>query len=309
MVTVETGTRKIFSGRGLGELQALLFLITLAASCALLQPQPPANVYYIVPSVTYFRDNPGYASTNVATVYRGQQVKILSTMADNWCQVEAVPGGQVGWIQRPLLSPVPIPTVTYTVTATEVPLRDEPQKEAGVRRVLHKGDLVRKLSENQQGWWWVLAEKDEVLGWIPGNVLSEQAAAAAPAGQATAPAGSGTAGTAASPPAAPSPYLYVAVANLDLHQLPLLSSQAVKTLKFNDKVERIAHSGFEWLKIRYPETGAQGWVQAPALTPSPSQSPKVFPPPKKKRALKRPRGFKPTEPETPQPEEIEPEAM
>jgi len=304
LVTVETGTRKIFSGRGLGKLQALLFLIALAASCALLQPQPPANVYYIVPSVTYFRDNPGYASTNVTTVYRGQQVKILSRIADSWCQVEAVPGGQVGWIQRPLLSPVPIPTVTYTVTATEVPLRDEPQKEAVVRRVLHKGDLVRKLSENQQGWWWILVEKDEVLGWIPGNALSEQAAAAAPAGRATAPSG-----TAASPPVAPPTYLYVAVANLDLHQLPLLSSPAVKTLKFNDKVEKVARSGVVWLKVRYPETGAQGWAQAPTLSDSPSKTPKVFPPPKKRRILKKSRRGSPAGTETPQTEEIGPEAM
>jgi uncharacterized protein YgiM (DUF1202 family) len=309
LVTVETGTRKTFSARGLGKLQALLILISMAASCAMLQPQPPPHVYYIIPSVAYFRDNPGYASANVATVYRGQQVKVLSRMANNWCQVETVPGGKVGWIQRPLLSPVPIPAETYTVTEAEVPLRDVPQKEAVARRVLHKGDKVRKLSENQQGWWWVLVEKDESLGWLPGNALSEETAAPAPAGQTGAPSGAGGAGTAVSPPAVQTPYLYVAVANLDLHLLPLFSSQAVKTLKFNDKVEKIGQSGADWLKVRYSETGAQGWAPVPTLTDSPSKTPKVYPPPRKRRIPRKARHFKPTEPETTQPAEVEPEAM
>jgi hypothetical protein len=303
LATVETEIRRQFSGRGLGKLLVLLFLAAMAASCAVLQSRPPSNLYYIIPSVTYFRASPGYASTNVATVYRGQQVKILSGMADNWCRVEAVPGGQVGWIKRPLLSPVPIPTVTYTVTAAEVPLRDEPKKEGVSRYTLHKGDKIRKLSENQEGWWWVLVEKDESLGWLVGNVLSEKGEAAAPAGPATAPSGA-----AVSPPAAP-PYLYVAVGSLDLHLLPLLNSQVVKSLKFNDKVEKIGQSEAEWLKVRYPETGAQGWAQAPTLTASPSKAPKVYPPPKKKRIPKKLPTAKPTAPETPQTEEIAPEAM
>jgi uncharacterized protein YgiM (DUF1202 family) len=313
LATVETGIRILFSGRGLAKLLALLLMMAMAGSCALiqlhLQPQPSNNLYYIIPSVTYFRDNPGYASANVATVYRGQQVKILSSIADKWCQVEAVPGGQVGWIQRPLLSPVPIPTVTTTVTAAEVPLRDVPQKEAVTRRVLHKGDLVRKLSENQQGWWWVLVEKDESLGWIPGNTLSEQASAATTAGQTATTAGAGSRGAAVPASANPSSYLYVAVANLDLHLLPLFSSQVVKTLKFSDKVEKVAQSGAEWLKVRYPETGAQGWAPAPTLSESPAKTPKVYPPPKKRRTLKRSRHTRPAEPETPQPEEVAPEAM
>jgi len=299
----------MFSGRGLGKLLTLLFLITMVSSCALLQPKPPANIYYTIPSVTYFRDNPGYASSNVATVYRGEQVKILSKMANSdWCQVQTVPGGQIGWIQRPLLSPVPIPTETYSVKEPAVPLRDVPQKEGISRQVLRRGDKVRKLSENPQGWWWVLVEKNESLGWLPGTALSEQANAAPPVGQAAGPSEAGSAETAVSAPPAPPTYLYVAVANLDLHLLPLLTSQVVKVMKFNDKVEKIALSGAEWLKVRYPETGAQGWVQAPTLTEAPSQTPKVFPP-KKKRPLKRPRSVKHAEPETLQPEEIEPEAM
>jgi uncharacterized protein YgiM (DUF1202 family) len=284
--------------RGLSKLLALLFLTAMGNSCAVLMPQPAPEVYYTIPSVTYFRDSPGYASASVTAVYRGEQVVLLSTVANGWCRVQTVQGHQVGWIQRPLLSPVPIPTKTYAVQAAELPLRDTPQKEGVSRQVLKRGDKVRKLSENQQGWWWVLVEKDDSLGWLPPAGVAEQAPETAPAGPA--------AGAAISPAASP-PYAYVAVGSLDVHLLPLLSSQVVKVLKFNDKVERIAQSGSDWLKVRYPETGAEGWAQAPALTESPLPAPKVFPP-KKKRPLTRPQ-FTPAETETPQPEEIEPEAM
>jgi uncharacterized protein YgiM (DUF1202 family) len=286
------------SSRVLSKLLALLFLTAMGNSCAVLMPQPSPEVFYTIPSVTYFRNSPGYASASVATVYRGEQVIILSTLANDWCRVQTVQGHQVGWIQRPLLSPVPIPTKIYSVQPAEVPLRDTPQKEGVSRQVLKRGDKVRKLSENQQGWWWVLVEKDESLGWLPATTLAEQAPGAAPAEQA---AGESLAS------AAPPPTLYVAVANLDLHLLPLVDSQVVKVLKFNNKVERIAQSGSDWLKVRYPETGAEGWAQSPALTESPLPAPKVFPP-KKKRPLTRPQ-FTPAETETPQPEEIEPEAM
>jgi len=298
----------MLSQGGLGKSSSLLLLLLVCASCALLQTQPPPSVYYTIPSVTYFRESPGYGSRNVATVYRGEQVKILSSIPDDWCRVQTVQGQQIGWIQRPLLSPVPIPTETFTVRENEVPLRDAPQKESTSRQVLHRGDQIRKLSENQQGWWWVLVEKDESLGWLPATAASPGASETAPAGLATAPAGGGAAGLTAPSPPAPRKDYYVATANLDLHLLPLLSSQVVKALKFNDKVERVAQSDSEWVKVKYPETGAQGWAQALSFTESPSAVPKVFPP-VKKRTLKKPRLQKPAEPETTPPEEIEPEAM
>jgi uncharacterized protein YgiM (DUF1202 family) len=289
----------------------ILAVVVFCSSCAALQPQQPQGFYYTIPSVTYFRDSPGYSSRNVATVYRGEQVVIQSNIADNWCLVKTVQGGQTGWIQRPLLSPVPIPTETYTVQEQEVPLRDVPQKEATSRQVLHRGDQVRKLSENQQGWWWVLVEKDESLGWLPGTVVSKGApATAGPASQA---AGAKTAGAG---PASP-PYIYVATATLNLHLLPLVDSQVVKVLKFNDKVEKIAQSGSAWLKVKYPVTGAQGWAQAPTLTASPLTAPKVFPP-KKKAVVKKPRRQKTAVPEVsqpeapsemPEPKDVEPEVM
>jgi uncharacterized protein YgiM (DUF1202 family) len=287
----------------LSTLGLILAVAVICSSCATLQSQQPPTVYYTIPSVTYFRDSPGYASRNVATVYRGEQVVILSKIADNWCQVKTVQGGQTGWIQRPLLSPVPIPTETYSVQEQEVPLRDVPQKEATSRQVLHRGDQVRKLSENQQGWWWVLVEKDESLGWLPGSAVSKGAPAAAGPGQAAGPAGEKTGGAG---PASPS-YVFVATATLNLHLLPLADSQVVKVLKFKDKAEKIAQSGSTWLKVKYPETGAQGWAQAAALTASPLTAPKVFPP-KKKALVKKTRRQKTAVPEVPQPEAPSPEA-
>jgi uncharacterized protein YgiM (DUF1202 family) len=295
----------------------ILAVAVFCSSCAALQPQQPQGFYYTIPSVTYFRDSPGYASRNVATVYRGEQVAIQSTIADNWCLVKAVQSGQTGWIQRPLLSPVPIPTETFTVKEQEVPLRDVPQKEATSRQVLHRGDQVRKLSENQQGWWWVLVEKDEGLGWLPGTAVTQGASVAAAPGAAAGPA-SQAAGekTAGAGPPSPS-YVYVATATLNLHLLPLVDSQVVKVLKFKDKAEKIAQSGSAWLKVKYPETGAQGWAQAPALTASPLTAPKVFPP-KKKAVVKKSRRQKTAVPEvpqpeappdTPQPKDVEPEVM
>ena len=99
----------------------------------------------------------------------------------------------------------------------------------------------------------------------------------------------------------------MATATVDLHVLPLDKSQLVRALKFHDKVENIARSGHDWLKVKYAETGAQGWVRALYLTESPAATPKVFPPPRKK-VLKKTRGLKPTAPETPL-EDVEPEVM
>ncbi|MFZ2089318.1 MAG: SH3 domain-containing protein [Desulfobaccales bacterium] len=283
----------------------LFILLVMCTSCTRMAVKPDGGVYYTIPPVTYFRETPGYASRNVATVYRGEQVEILSGAEGEWRQVKTVKGQQTGWIQYALLNRTPIPAESFYVQQ-ETPLRDTPEKEGFSRRTLNRGDKVRKLSDNQQGWWWVLADKDESLGWLPAATLSERQPVTPSAAQkAAAPAGKTSPGVAKdTPPAAPSNF-YVAVASLNLHQLPLVSSQVVKVLKFNDKVERIAQPSGPWLKVRFPETGAQGWAQALFLTASPSKTPKVFPP-KKKKLPKRPR---PLKPDDSPPEVDEPEVM
>jgi uncharacterized protein YgiM (DUF1202 family) len=266
--------------------------------------KPGGGFYYTIPPVTYIRETPGYTGRNVATVYRGEQVEVLSGREGEWRQVKAVKGQQTGWIQYALLNRTPIPAESFFVQQ-ETPLRDTPEKEGFSRRVLNRGDKVRKLSDNQKGWWWVLADKDESLGWLPAVMVSERQPQTPPAAPKADPAGKTSPGVAqATPPDAPS-NLYVAVASLNLHQLPLVSSQVVKVLNFKDNVEKIAQSSGQWLKVRFPETGAQGWTQAFFLTESPLKTPKVFPPKKKKPAQqpRRPR------PDDSQPEVVEPEVM
>ena len=234
----------------LRKLIPVIALLVICTSCALILPQAPPDIYYTIPSVTYLRESPGYASRNVATVYRGEQVKILNQIAGDWCEVQTVQEQQVGWIQRPLLSPVPVPAEKYTVQEQEVPLRESPQKEAVSRQVLHRGDQVRKLDGNQQGWWRVLVEKDESLGWLPGSAVSKAAPEQAAAPLAAGSSASAAPGVNLAAPATAPKYFYVATAELDLHQLPLASSQVVKVLKFNNKVERLAQSNLELLKVR-----------------------------------------------------------
>src|SRR5271169_2219042 len=163
----------MLSLKGLNGPISLLLVFMIFNSCAMIGAKPSQEVYYTTPPVTFIREFPRYDSPNVAAVYLGEQVVILSRQADDWCQVQTVPSGKIGWIQSPLLSAVPISTPTYFVQASKVQLQDAPKKDATSPEVLHRGDKVRKLSENQAGWWFVQVEKDHNLGWVPATTLSE----------------------------------------------------------------------------------------------------------------------------------------
>ncbi len=288
---------------------SLLFVLMIINSCTMIGAKSNQDIYYTTQPVAYIRKSPGYDSPQVATVYRGEQVVILSTGADDWRQIQTVQSGQIGWIQSSLLSSLPIPAQTYYVQADKVPLQNISQKEAPFGEVLYRGDKVRKLSENGEGWWQVLVEKDGNLGWLPATEVSERKPETAPPMRAAEPARKGSTKVPASPqPVANQLSYYVATASLNLHRLPLVSSQVVKTLKFNDKVEKIDQSGSQWLKVRYPETGAQGWAQGFFLADSSLKTPRVFPQ-HRRTPVKRPVCPKPGEPEKTQPEEVEPEVM
>jgi uncharacterized protein YgiM (DUF1202 family) len=286
----------------------LLLLIVAISSCASMSPQTSQEIYYTTPPVTFLRESPRYDSPNVATVYRGDQVVLLSRKAADWCEVKAVQSETFGWIQSPLLSAQPIPTPTYLVQASKVRLQSTPQKNAPAPEVLSRGDKVRKLSENQQGWWMVLAEKDKSLGWLPATAVSGLKPETASPPPAATPSGEGAAKVAASPAPLPKQLYYVATGDLNLHSLPLSSSQVVNTLKFNDRVEKIGQSDSQWIKVRYPVNGAQGWTQGMFLADASLKSPREFPQPAQKRRtrLKRPVCPKPAEPEKTQPKETEP---
>ncbi len=286
----------------------LLVLMTLS-SCALTgnltKTKQGPEVYYTVPPVTYVREFPGYASRNVGTVYHGEQVTVLSQIEDeDWCRVQTS-AGQQGWIQRALLSPVPLQAEIFFVQASAVPLRPEPHQEVISRQMLPRGAKVIKLAEDKQGWLRVLVEKDKSLGWLPADSVAPHppAAAAAPAQ----PSEKGAAEKASS--TAPGPkQLFVAVNSLELHLLPLFSSEVVKVLQFNDKVQEISQSGPKWRKVKFPETGVQGWTLASYLAESAQTAPKAASGRKKKApsSLRR-RGPK-TKP-SPQPEDLDPEVM
>ena len=78
---------------------SLLFMIMIINSSTSLGANLGQDVSYTTPPVAYIRESPGYDSPNVATVYRGEQVKVLSRGAAGWCQVKTVQSQQVGWIQ------------------------------------------------------------------------------------------------------------------------------------------------------------------------------------------------------------------
>lgn len=293
---------------GLGRSIWLVLLLVLLAlsSCVLTErlteDNPGPEVYYTIPSVTYIREFPGYASRIVDTVYRGEQVTILSRTEGEWCRVQT-PGDQQGWIQHPLLSPVPVRVETYYVQAAEVPLREEPHKEVISRKVLNRGAEVRKLAENDQGWWRVLVVKDKSLGWLPAETVA--------ASQETSPGDGGMRSeedaaetTSRSRPAAKQSF--VAITSLELHLLPLVSSEVVKVLHFNEEVEEVYRSDSQWLKVRYPKTGVQGWTLASYLSDSAGKEPKPVAG-KKHRGPRRP--GRDLQKEQVQPGDLEPEIM
>jgi uncharacterized protein YgiM (DUF1202 family) len=300
----------------LGKPMLLLLMAVAINSCANMNPQPSQNqnqqqnIYYTTPPVTFMREFPKYDSSKVAAVYRGDQVTILSKQADDWCMVQAVQSGKIGWIQTAVLSPEPIPTPTYFVQVSKVRLQDAPQKNAASPEALNRGDKVRKLGENQEGWWMVLAEKDRGLGWIPASALSAQPPVTGQPMQAAGPAGPGAVRGAWCPQPASKQLYYVATDNLNLHSLPLVSSDVVNTLKFNDRVEKIGQSDSRWVKVRNPATGTQGWAQGMFLADASLKTPKTFTQhvQPRRRAARRPECAKPAEAEkTPPAEKASPE--
>jgi uncharacterized protein YgiM (DUF1202 family) len=238
------------------------FLLVLAPACATTPPSPPARIYYSIPAISYLRSCPGLDCPVVSEIYLGDEVQLMESRPDGWWRVRSPRDETVGWTQRPLLSERPLSGQTFQVAVKELPLRDSPHPEATARRRLEFGDRVQKLTERQE-WWRVLAEKDRAIGWVPAVHLAETLP---PAPVPEAPRGEGDAGAAP----APAPvYLYVASDTAALHLLPLKDSRVLRRLKLNDKVESIAESGPRWRKVRFPETGAEGWVETRLLRREP----------------------------------------
>lgn len=243
--------------------------LVLFCSCAATHQNK--EVFYSVPPVTYLRECPDFDCPPVGELYNSDQVKLLAEADHGWWQVQVQRDQKVGWTRRDLLSETPIQAETYYISAEGVPLRATPNKEVISRTRLAYGDKVQKIGE-QGSWWRVLAEKDKSLGWIP----AETAVAEPPEKLGIKPApyddskkpGKTSSGKASSK-SPPSPQVfYVAADVVNLHLIPFAGSQVVKVLGVNNKVEKISEAG-SWVKVRYPDTGAEGWVWGRYLRDSP----------------------------------------
>jgi len=251
-----------------------LMLTGWLPACATAPPGQP-GIYYSVPAVSYLRACPDKDCPVVSEIYLSDRVRLLESRPTGWWRVESLRDNSVGWIQRALLREGPLPGQTHYVAVTRTPLRDTPHPEAASRMDLSFGDRVQKLTERQE-WWRVLAEKDRTIGWVLAAHLTE-----------TLP--EKPAGSLGTSPALPAPgpgpaviSLYVAAETAALRQLPLKDSPVVKRLRLNDRVEAIAHSGPRWRKVRFPETGAEGWVESALLREAPVTSRgQIVPRPKK----------------------------
>jgi hypothetical protein len=72
------------------------------------------------------------------------------------------------------------------------------------------------------------------------------------------------------------PYFYVAVRKLILRANPSNLGQVIRTLGFNDQVQKIGETK-DWYQVRQPSTGALGWVLSRDLVSLPLISPPGVP--------------------------------
>jgi uncharacterized protein YgiM (DUF1202 family) len=258
----------------------LMPLWVLAWSCAEAPPQPPGSDFYVTPGVAYLRDRASYEGNVVGQLYQGDQVERVGGFSSPWWRVRDVRSGQAGWIQKELLSPEPLASTYYYVNQDSLALRDCPKPECASLQVLFRGDRVKKVTENDQGWWRVLAPETRNLGWVPGAALTEQFADT----QVQGPQKS---------------YYYVAVRKLNLRAQPAEQSEIVKTLRFNEQLQKLEQASQGWIKVRQPSSGAVGWVKERLLGTLPTVLPRD-----KGRAEPAPEPLKPRE--TPP---VEPEFM
>ncbi len=256
-------------------------LLGIAGSCVHPPIKPPENSFYVTFETAYLRDNPGYGGNVLGQLYKGDEVKVLDLRESGWWRIELLRSGQQGWVPKELLSPTPVRTVFYYVNRDSFPLLECPRNDCLRLQVLFRGDQVQRVEEGERGWWHVLAVKSRSLGWVPSEVLAETIRETK-AGQLQ------------------KPYYYVKPARVKLRARPSANSEIVRTLKFNDQVQKI-EAAPGWFKVRQPSSGAVGWIASSDLDTLPGLSPARAWPAKEKEE---PEPFKPKE----EPE-IEPEFM
>ena len=133
-----------------------------------------------------------------------------------------------------------LPRVFYYVNEDTLPLLECPRSDCLPLQLLFRGDQVQRVEEGDQGWWRVLVIKSRSLGWVPASALTEQIEDT-------------------QQKQIRKPYYYVAVGKLILRAKPSNRGQVIRTLRFNDQVQKIGETK-DWFQVRQPSTGALGWV-------------------------------------------------
>jgi uncharacterized protein YgiM (DUF1202 family) len=219
----------------------LILLLGLVCSCAQTQVvKPPEGFFSVTPEITYLRDSPGDGGNVLGPLYRGDKVEIVDSGESAWWRVELRRSGQRGWVRKELLSPDPVASVFYYVNEDTVPLLECPRHDCLPLQLLSRSDQVQRVEEGDQGWWRILVIKNRSFGWVPAAALTERIEDT-------------------QQKQIRKSYYYVAVGKLNLRANPSNRSQVLRTLRFNDQVQKIGETK-DWFQVRQPSTGALGWV-------------------------------------------------
>ena len=235
----------------------LTLLLGLAWSCTKPQVVPPEGPFYVIPEITYLQDSPGYDGNVLGPLYRGDKVERVDVGESNWWRVELQRSSQTGWVRKELLSPNPVATVFYYVNEDTLPLLECPRSDCIPLQLLFLGDQVQRVEEADQGWYRVLVIKSRSLGWVPASSLTERIEDT-------------------QLKQLRKPYYYVAATKLILRGKPSNRSEAIRTLRFNDQVQKLGETK-GWFKVRQPSSGAVGWVTSRDLETLPLISPRGVP--------------------------------
>lgn len=237
----------------------LFLLLGVACSCApTLVVKAPEGPFYVTPEITYLLDSHGHGGKALGPLYKGDKVEMVDAVESPWWKVKLQRSGQVGWVRQELLSSDPVGTSFYYVNQDALPLLECPGAECLPLHYLSRGEQVRRVEVGDRGWWRVLAVANHSLGWVPAAALTERIE-----------------DTRQMP--IRKTYYYVAVRKLILRANPSSRGQVIRTLRFNDQVEKIGETK-DWYQVRQPSTGALGWVFSRDLVNLPSISPQGMPP-------------------------------
>jgi uncharacterized protein YgiM (DUF1202 family) len=236
-------------------LSLLLGLVCACAETQVVKPSP--GPFFVTSEITYLLDSPGDGGNVLGPLYRGDKVERVDGGDLAWWRVRLQRSGQTGWVRKELLSPEPVGTVFYYVNEEAMPLRECPRSDCLSLQLLFRGDQVQRVETGDGGWWRVLVISSRSLGWVRASALTEHLEATRQT-------------------QIQKPYYYVAVRKLMLRAAPSTRSGVIRTLQFNDQVQKLGQAK-EWFKVRQPSSGALGWVRSHDLEALPMVVPRGVP--------------------------------